>query len=127
MQLRIARHTLNLKPIIDFYTRILGLNVLGEFTNHASYDGVFLGIQHLNWHLEFTTTGESVDHQFDEDDLLVFYPESEADFNEIIVRIEKNNIKKIAAKNPYWQENGITIKDPDGYRIVISPLKLSKQ
>jgi hypothetical protein len=77
--------------------------------------------------LEFTTTGESVDHQFDEDDLLVFYPESEADFNEIIVRIEKNNIKKIAAKNPYWQENGITIKDPDGYRIVISPLKLSKQ
>ena len=41
--------------------------------------------------------------------------------------IEKNNIKKIVAKNPYWQENGITIKDPDGYRIVISPLKLSKQ
>lgn len=127
MELRTARHTLSLQPIINFYTLIIGLDILGEFTNHAGYDGVFLGRRNLNWHLEFTTTGESVDYQFDEDDLLVFYPESKEDYNEIIVRIEKNNIIKTVAKNPYWQENGITIKDPDGYRIVISPIKFLKQ
>ena len=127
MHLGIARHSQYLQPMIDFYTSIIGLDVIGEFTNHAGYDGIFLGRRNLNWHLEFTTTREVVDHLFDEDDLLVFYPESKTDYNEIILRIEKNNIIKTVAKNPYWQENGITIEDPDGHRIVISHLKFSKQ
>ncbi|MFN0188708.1 MAG: VOC family protein [Bacteroidia bacterium] len=127
MQLRIARHTQYLQPLITFYTTILGLDVMGEFKNHSGYDGVFLGKNNLNWHLEFTTTRDVVDHQFDEDNLLVFYPESENDYKEIIARIEKNNIEKVLSKNPYWQENGITIIDPDGHRIVISPLKFSNQ
>ncbi|WP_409558146.1 hypothetical protein [Chishuiella sp.] len=29
------------------------------------------------------------------------------------------------SKNPYWNLNGVTIKDPDGLNVIISPLKIS--
>ncbi|WP_394335311.1 hypothetical protein [Lutibacter flavus] len=37
--------------------------------------------------------------------------------------INKFNIKIEKAKNPYWNENGILIKDPDGFNIIVSSLK----
>ena len=73
MQLRIARHTNKIEEINIFYTTILNLEILGEFQKHDGYDGVFIGKPAFDWHLEFTTTHEDVDHQFDEDDCLVFH------------------------------------------------------
>ena len=125
MTFRIARHTNNLKSIIDFYTQVLGLTILGNFENHDNYDGVFLGENGLDWHLEFTTSTEKAQHKFDEDDLLVFYPNSQDEYDFIIQQIEQNNIPKIKTKNPYWNKNGVIIKDPDGYNVVISDLKIN--
>lgn len=125
MTFRIAQHTNNLKPIIEFYTQILGLTVLGNFENHDNYDGVFLGKESLDWHLEFTTSTEQVQYQFDEDDILVFYPSSQQEYDTIINNIKQNNIAILTAKNPYWNKNGVLIKDPDGYNVVISNLKCS--
>jgi catechol 2,3-dioxygenase-like lactoylglutathione lyase family enzyme len=56
MNLRIARHTKDLNPIINFYRSVLGLEIIGEFKNHNNYDGVFLGNKSADWHLEFTTS-----------------------------------------------------------------------
>lgn len=121
MKFRIARHTSRLEQLKDFYVNIIGLSLLGEFKNHSGYDGVFIGNANLDWHLEFTQTGESADHKFDEDDILVFYPENQLEYTDLLERI---NTLKVVAKNPYWQENGITIKDPDGHTVVISNLKI---
>ena len=124
MTLRIARHTNNLIPIIEFYTQILGLTVLGNFENHDNYNGVFLGKEGLDWHLEFTTSTEQAQHQFDEDDMLVFYPKSLHEYDSTINNIKQNNITILKAKNPYWNKNGVMVKDPDGYNVVISNLKV---
>lgn len=124
MTLRIARHTNNLKSISDFYTQILGLTVLGKFENHDNYNGVFLGKEGLNWHLEYTTSTEKIQHRFDEDNILIFYPNIKSEYDAIMIQVEKNSLLKIKAKNPYWNKNGIMIKDPDGYNIVISDLKV---
>jgi hypothetical protein len=97
--------------------------LLGEFKNHSGYDGVFIGKKEADWHLEFTQTNEKVDHKFDDDDLLVFYLETQVDCDKLIERMVKNNISPSIAKNPYWQENGITFKDPDEYYVVISKIK----
>jgi len=121
LKFRIARHTSRLEQLKDFYVNIIGLSLLGEFKNHSGYDGVFIGNANLDWHLEFTQTGESADHKFDEDDILVFYPENQLEYTDLLERI---NTLKVVAKNPYWQENGITIKDPDGHTVVISNLKI---
>ena len=124
MKFRVARHTNRLDQLKDFYVNLIGLSVLGEFKNHSGYDGVFIGDTNLDWHLEFTQTAEPANHKFDEDDILVFYPENQTEYDNLLERLNTRNVVKSLAKNPYWQENGITIKDPDGYTVVISNLKI---
>jgi catechol 2,3-dioxygenase-like lactoylglutathione lyase family enzyme len=120
MKFRTTRHTKELNRIIDFYGRVLGLQVLGEFKDHQNYDGVFLGIPGENWHLEFTVSADAPAHSPGDDDLLVFYAESLDEFNKIKERFIANKVKHVPPKNPYWERNGITFEDPDGFRIVIS-------
>jgi len=124
MEFRVARHTNNLNLLITFYCDILNFEILGRFENHDNYDGVFLGRKELNWHLEFTTSTSIAQHQFDEDDILVFYPKTENDYNKILRNIEQGQIKIIESKNPYWHKNGLMIQDPDGFNVIISDLKI---
>jgi catechol 2,3-dioxygenase-like lactoylglutathione lyase family enzyme len=120
MKLRVARHTAKLEPIIHFYRDLLGLEVLGSFEDHNGYNGVFLGLKDAGWHLEFTTSAQAPQHEPDEDDLLVFYQPSVAEYEALRQKFEAHNIKSIPAINPYWNTNGCTYLDSDGYRIVIA-------
>jgi len=120
MQFRYARHTNNLAQLIRFYTEIIGLEELGGFKDHHNYNGVFLGPKKAEWHLEFTSSPEIATHSFDEDDLLVFYLNTEAEVKSIVKNAGRNNLAKVSPKNPYWATNSHTFFDPDGYRVVIS-------
>lgn len=124
MTFRFARHTNNIEKIKSFYIDILGLELIGNFENHNEYDGIFIGKPNKNWHLEFTKSKEIVTFNFGEEDILVFYPNTKLEFNQIQDKLESHKINFIEAKNPYWNENGKMILDPDGYRIVLSPLKI---
>ena len=126
MEFRNARHTNNLKSLVDFYTNIIGLEVLFSFENHNDYSGAFLGKPDHDWHLEFTSSENEVDHKFGVEDILVFYPKERNEYEEIVTRINAHNIEKIKAENPFWNDNGIMIKDPDGFRVVVSNMKLTK-
>lgn len=123
MVLRVARHTDDLEKIKSFYIDILGFEVLGNFENHDCYDGIFIGKPNLDWHLEFTKSGQNAKHISDEDDILVFYPKTILEYNLLIDRIKRNNISSVASKNSYWNTNGKMFLDPDGFRILISNLK----
>jgi len=123
MKFRIARHAKDLNRIIDFYGRVLGLKVLAQFKAHDKYDGVFLGMPGADWHLEFTVSDASPNHIPDEDDLLVFYAETVAEFKAIKEKFVAEKIKPVPPKNPYWEKNGITFEDPEGFRIVISLIR----
>ncbi|MCW1148708.1 VOC family protein [Flavobacterium lacisediminis] len=124
MTFRFARHTNDLEQIKSFYIDILGFELLGGFENHNGYDGIFIGKSNENWHLEFTKSDEIVHFDFNEDDNLVFYPNNKMEFDFIMNKIQSKKIELIKAKNPYWNENGKMILDPDGYRIIISDLKI---
>lgn len=126
MFLRIARHTNNLEKIEDFYVNILGFERLSGFQNHNNYDGVFIGKTDLDWHFEFTQSETKTDHKFDEDDIIVLYPDTIRKYNMLLESLLENDIPRITAINPYWNENGQMFQDPDGYRIVVSPLKATK-
>jgi hypothetical protein len=124
MTFRFARHTNNLEQIKSFYIDVLGFQLLGGFENHNGYDGIFIGRANENWHLEFTKSEEIVHFNFNDDNIIVFYPKNKIDFDLIMNKIQSQNIDFIKAKNPYWNENGKMILDPDGYKIVISDLKI---
>ncbi|RZJ31657.1 MAG: VOC family protein [Flavobacterium sp.] len=123
MKLRIARHTDNLDKIKSFYCDILGLKIIGSFENHDGYDGVFIGRPNESWHLEFTSSEAKATHQTDEDDLIVLYPETRSEYDNLIQKLASSKIEFISAKNPYWNSFGKMILDPDGFRIVISNQK----
>lgn len=123
MKFRFARHTNNLDKIKSFYINILGFDLLGAFENHNNYDGVFIGKPNLDWHLEFTKSNEKVNFNFREEDYLVFYPENKSVYESILEKISENKIKIIKSKNPFWNENGKLILDPDGFGFIISDLK----
>jgi catechol 2,3-dioxygenase-like lactoylglutathione lyase family enzyme len=125
MTFRYARHTNNLEQLKSFYIDVLGLELLGGFKNHDGYDGIFIGKQDENWHLEFTQSDEVANHTFDDDDLLVFYPNSKLEFEILKEKLESHSIQLVESKNPYWNENGIQFLDPDGFGIVISYLNIS--
>ncbi|WP_264549747.1 VOC family protein [Flavobacterium sp. N2820] len=124
MTFRLARHTNDLEQIKSFYIDILGFELLGGFENHNGYDGIFIGKSNENWHLEFTKSENIVLFDFNEDDILVFYPNSKMEFDLVVNKVQSHKIEFIKAKNPYWNENGKMILDPDGYRVVISDLKI---
>ncbi|MEO1053243.1 MAG: VOC family protein [Bacteroidota bacterium] len=121
---RTARHTDDLKPLVKFYTQVLGFEVLFSFENHNGYDGAFIGQPGQDWHLEFTASERPSDHKFDPEGILVFYPTEAKEYEAIVQRIESNGLERLKAENPYWNDNGIMIKDPDGFRVVVSNLKV---
>jgi len=83
MTFRYARHTTDLQKIEKFYTEIVGLEKLGGFEKHNNYDGLFLGPKNSDWHLEFTTSTNQPKSKFDDDDILVFYVNSEIELTRI--------------------------------------------
>ena len=120
MVLRIARPTDQMDRLVDFYSRGLGLRVIGQFKNHNGYDGVMLGNDGSPYHLEFTTCpGHPAEGTPSDEHLLVFYLPDEARWRRVIDRIEQAGYQSVRSRNPYWDKRGKTYEDPDGYRVVI--------
>jgi catechol 2,3-dioxygenase-like lactoylglutathione lyase family enzyme len=118
--LRVARPTDNLAAVVKFYRDGLGFDLLYEFKDHDGFDGVMLGRKGSAYHLEFTRkAGHQVGRAPTEDNLLVFYLPDVADWKDAVARLENAGYKAAKAFNPYWDKNGKTFEDSDGYRVVI--------
>jgi len=118
--LRVARPTDRLDEIIAFYSKALGFKILGQFKDHDGFDGVMLGHERAGYHLEFTTKhGENAGPPPSPEHLLVFYLPNAAQWRKAVDRIESFGQSPVTSFNPYWDRNGRTYEDPDGYRIVI--------
>jgi catechol 2,3-dioxygenase-like lactoylglutathione lyase family enzyme len=124
VQFRIARPTDKLAEVVRFYCEGLGLKKIGGFENHAGYSGVMIGLPDNKYHLEFTEHEEGNPCPAPtKDNLLVFYiPEKEA-IDKIVERLATMGYNEVAPENPYWQAQGVTIEDPDGWRIVLMNTK----
>jgi len=119
MKLRYARHCRNLHVIKEFYLGLLNMTELGSFQDHEGYSGVFLGYPDADWHLEFTTSEEEPVHTPDPDDALVLYPASKKVYSALMDNMDRKKIIRQHSRNPYWQKNGIEIRDPEGFSIII--------
>jgi catechol 2,3-dioxygenase-like lactoylglutathione lyase family enzyme len=118
MEVRFARHTDRLPELVAFYRDGLGLPEVGRFEEHDGYDGVFLEIPGTGAHLELTTGGAHAAPVPHPETLLVLYLGSEHAVEAVVGRIGASPVEPA---NPYWAANGVTIEDPDGFRIVLVP------
>lgn len=119
-QVRIARPTARLKEVVRFYCDGIGLQEIGSFEGHAGYSGVMLGLPGCSVHLEFTEheTGSPCPAPT-RDNLLVFYIPDRAAIDRIVKRLVSMGRSPVPPENPYWEQKGVTIEDPDGWRVVL--------
>jgi catechol 2,3-dioxygenase-like lactoylglutathione lyase family enzyme len=120
--LRIARPSHDLQAAERFWVDGLGLDVLFRVEESAEAGDALLmvGWPGAAWHLELVgDPGHATPPAPTEEDLLVLYlggPVGE----DAVRRLLDAGGSRVAARNPYWDQWGVTIADPDGYRLVLS-------
>jgi len=118
--LRVARPTDNLQAIADMYKKGLGLDVLSHFEDHEGFDGIMLGNPEMPYHFEFTHhRGHEAGRVPTQDNLLVFYIPDKDWWEEQCQKMTEAGFKLVKSYNPYWDRNGKTFEDLDGYRVVL--------
>ncbi|NML68185.1 VOC family protein [Hymenobacter sp. RP-2-7] len=119
-KLRVARPTNNLAALRHFYVEGLGLSELYSFTGHGGFDGLMVGHPQAPYHLEFTAqAGHAVPPAPTPENLLVFYLPEAAAWQAAVARLQAAGYAPVPAHNPYWDQQGLTFEDPDGYRVVL--------
>jgi len=105
--------------VVAFYRDVLGLEVLARFEDHEGFDGVMLGRIGSDVHFEFTHERDAaLETSPSPENLIVLYLE-DAEWAKTKDAIQSAGILIVPSHNPYWDLHGITIEDPDGYRVVL--------
>ncbi|GAB2619434.1 VOC family protein [Streptomyces capparidis] len=117
--IRIARPSRDLAAAERFWVAGLGLDVLwrhegdGTAGNHSL---LMVGWPGAAWHLELVH--DPAGPRPAPDDLLVVYL-GEPVPADLVARLERHGGERVAAHNPYWDQWGVTVRDPDGCRLVL--------
>jgi catechol 2,3-dioxygenase-like lactoylglutathione lyase family enzyme len=114
VQLRIARQTARLAEVVAFYRDRLELPEIGRFTGHDGYDGVMLAVPGTGAHLELTACEHLPPPVPHVETLLVLYLGSRAEVDRLA-----DGLPLVPSANPYWDRCGLTVLDPDGFRVVL--------
>ncbi|RKT06220.1 catechol 2,3-dioxygenase-like lactoylglutathione lyase family enzyme [Streptomyces sp. 3211.6] len=118
---RVARPSRDLAAAERFYVDGLGLDVLWRTSGHVpgEHDLVMVGPAGGGWHFELTRDPENpVEPSPTVDDLFVVYLGQDPDAA-LVRRLIECGGEQVPSNNPYWDEYGVTIADPDGYRLVL--------
>ena len=121
-QLRIARPSRDLQASERFWVDGLGLKVLyrADSSAEGGHALLMVGWPDAAWHLELVgdPDGETPAAP-SEEDLVVLYLDGE-DSAGIASRLVEAGGTRVSSRNPYWDHEGVTIADPDGYRLVLT-------
>jgi hypothetical protein len=118
---RIARPSRDLAAAERFYAHGLGLQVLYRAAAESpdEHDLVMLGWPQASWHLELVGGPHlEVAPSPTAEDLLVLYLSAPVD-ESLVARLEENGGRRVT-QGEYWDRWGVTVQDPDGYRLVLS-------
>jgi catechol 2,3-dioxygenase-like lactoylglutathione lyase family enzyme len=116
MQVRITRQTARWDAVVAFYRDGLGLAEIDRFTDHDGYTGVMLGLPGTSAHLEFTATAHTLPPVPHPESLVVLYLGSRAEVDRLV---GQTGASVVPSANPYWDRIGVTVVDPDGFRVVL--------
>ncbi len=120
LEMRVARPTDHLALIVAMYRNGLDFEELGSFEDHEGFDGVMLGKRGSGYHLEFTHhRGHQAGRAPTKDNLLVFYRCDEAEWITQCEQMKRAGFVVVPSYNPYWDRQGKTFEDIDGYRVVL--------
>ena len=120
--IRIARPSRDLVAAERFYVEGLGLSVLSKTAggSQEDHDLLIVGPPDGRWHLELTTARQAaVKPSPTPEDLFVIYLEVTVS-EETVTQAVAHGGSVVPPHNSYWAVGGVTITDPDGYRVVLT-------
>lgn len=118
--MRIAKPVTNLERSFLMYSKGLSLKKIADFSDHDGFSGIMLGQDGLPWHMELTVCHHHPVQplQTEEDLLILYYPDKD-EWEHVCIRMSNAGFTVVDSFNPYWDVNGRTFVDFDGYRVVI--------
>jgi catechol 2,3-dioxygenase-like lactoylglutathione lyase family enzyme len=119
--IRIARPSRDLIAAERFYAGGLGLRVLfrAEANGPGEHDLIMLGLPGAAWHLELVGGPNLIAEPTPTaEDLFVIYLDGPVDEG-LIARLVEAGGRRVE-QSAYWDRWGVTVADPDGYRLVLS-------
>ncbi len=119
---RLARPSQDLSAARRFWVDGLGLEVLWETGSEAEGGHALLmvGVPGGSWHLELVDDPAAhAEARPGPEELLVLYLGAQFD-PEMVEKLVTRGGTRVTSRNPYWDRWGVTIEDPDGYRLVLS-------
>jgi catechol 2,3-dioxygenase-like lactoylglutathione lyase family enzyme len=120
LHVRWARPVTDLRRTEAMYRDGLGLKRLDHFDDHDGFDGVMLGEPGGPYHFEFTICRHHpVIPTPTPEDLIVFFVPDRQEWLQRCQAMESAGFQSVASFNPYWEQQGRTFADHDGYRIVL--------
>jgi hypothetical protein len=118
--LRVVRPSDNLSRIVPMYVRGLGFTVLHQFTDHEGFDGAILGHAKHPYHFAFVAQhGHRAGTAPTKEHLLVFFLPDRREWESTCTHMLDAGFHAVPSNNPYWDRNGRTFEDVDGYRVVL--------
>lgn len=109
-----------MSAVEKFYCQGLGFKILAQFNDHDGIDGIIVGHPESPYHFEFTShRNNPIQPQPTKEDLIVFYVPDTKEYNQTIENLAKHGYHSVLSLNPYWDHDGQTFEDPDGFRVVI--------
>ncbi|HPF45283.1 MAG TPA: VOC family protein, partial [Emcibacteraceae bacterium] len=114
----------DLEALVCFYRNGLGFEIIDRFLGHNGFDGIMLGKKGWPYHFEFTRSHDHVAGKAPtEDNLIIFYLPDHTEWQGAVSRMENAGYAPVKSFNPYWDVQGRTYEDPDGYRVVLQNAK----
>ncbi len=102
------------------YCQGLALTVISRFEDHAGFSGVMVGVPDSGYHFEFTyRLAGPVKPTPTPEDLVVLYLPDSSEWNRACRQMLIAGFNRVVAFNPYWDNQGQTFEDHDGYRVVL--------
>jgi catechol 2,3-dioxygenase-like lactoylglutathione lyase family enzyme len=118
--LRIARPTADISRARSFWVDALGMEAIwGKDADSHGHALLMVGFPDARWHLELIEDLDAARRArpSDEDQLVLYL--GEAPDPDLLERFAAAD-GTLAAGNDYWERWGVTVVDPDGYRLVLS-------
>jgi catechol 2,3-dioxygenase-like lactoylglutathione lyase family enzyme len=116
--LRIARPSRDLARAERFRVSGLGLQVLERIQpqDRGEHELVILGWPGAAWHLELVSDPDGQNPPAPTEEVYLGPPAGD----QLTGRLVGAGGRLVPARNPYWDRWGVTIADPDGYRLVLN-------
>ena len=121
--LRIVRHCIDPAALAAQYRAGLRMDEQGGFDGREGYAATFVGWKGAGWHLAFVRAPGPRTSSPETEEALALYEPDASQWQQRVTDLERAGFVGTSSPNPYWNENGASFSDGEGFRVIVARLE----